>query len=496
MTNNQIIILAILVVYLVVNFIVGIFFSKKQDKESSMGFEKKYFIGSRGMNGFVLAMTTVATYTSVSSFVSGPGAAGLTYGFSQAWVAGVQVGAAFLTLGVLGKKFAVISRKTGAVTIAGYLKARYKSDTLVIITTLLMLIFFVAQMIGQFMGGATLIETVTGLPYWVSLAIFAVVVILYTAFGGFTAVVITDTIQGVIMLIGTFLFLFFVVKEIGSFEVMSVTLDTTMPGWDTLTGTGYTPGSLLSFWVLVGVGVLGLPQTAVRGMGFRDTKSCHNAMLLGTIVAGILMIGMHVGGVWAGALAEGQTFTSTDYFIPTIVQRIMPTGMAGLFLAAPMAAVMSTVSSLLILASASIVKDLWKTYVVKDDPKKLVRFNKTLSYSGFFATLVIGLIVFVLTLTPPEIIFWVQLFAMGGLEAAFFWPIVGGIFYKKGNKQAALASSVIGVLVYVISYQFKITVWNINAVVWGLLFSGIAYFVIGHLTCKNGLDQDVLDSCF
>ena len=496
MTNNQIIIFAILIVYLVVNFVVGIFFSKKQDKESSMGFEKKYFIGSRGMNGFVLAMTTVATYTSVSSFVSGPGAAGLTYGFSQVWVAGVQVGAAFLTLGVLGKKFAVISRKTGAVTIAGYLKARYKSDALVIITTLLMLIFFVAQMIGQFMGGATLIETVTGLPYWVSLVIFALVVIAYTAFGGFTAVVITDTIQGVIMLIGTFLFLFYVVSNLGSFEAMSATLDTTLPGWDTLTGTGYAPGSLLSFWVLVGVGVLGLPQTAVRGMGFKDTKSCHNAMLVGTIVAGILMIGMHVGGVWAGALVGEQTFTSTDYFIPTIVQQIMPTGMAGLFLAAPMAAVMSTVSSLLILASASIVKDLWKTYVVKDDPKKLARFNKTLSYSSFLATFVIGLIVFVLTLTPPEIIFWVQLFAMGGLEATFFWPIVGGIFYKKGNRQAAIASSVVGVLVYVISYQFKITVWNINAVVWGLLFSGIAYFVIGHLTCKNGLEQDVLDSCF
>jgi len=496
MTNSQMIILVILVVYLVVNMVIGLYFSKKQEKESKLGFEKKYFIGSRGMNGFVLAMTTIATYTSVSSFVSGPGAAGLTYGFSQAWVAGVQVGAAFLTLGVLGKKFAVISRKTGAVTIAGYLKARYKSDALVIITTLLMLVFFVAQMIGQFMGGATLIETVTGLPYWVSLAIFAAVVIFYTAFGGFTAVVVTDTVQGVIMLIGTFLFLFYVVANLGSFEAMSVTLDTTLPGWDTMTGTGYAPGSLLSFWVLVGVGVLGLPQTAVRGMGFKDTKSCHNAMLVGTVVAGVLMIGMHVGGVWAGALAEGQTFTSTDYFIPTIVQQIMPTGMAGLFLAAPMAAVMSTVSSLLILASASVVKDLWKTYVVKDDPIKLEKFNKTLSYSSFLVTLLIGAIVFFLTLTPPEIIFWVQLFAMGGLEACFFWPIVGGIFYKKGNKQAAVASSVIGVLVYVISCQFKITIWNINAVVWGLLFSGIAYFVIGQLTCKNGLDQDVLDSCF
>lgn len=496
MTQNQIIMLVILVAYLILNTVIGLVVSKKKDQESSMNFEKKYFIGSRGMSGFVLAMTTVATYTSVSSFVSGPGAAGLTYGFSQAWISGVQIGAAFLILGVLGKKFAIVSRKTGAVTVAGYLKARYKSDALVIVTTLLMLIFFVAQMIAQFMGGATLIETVTGLPYWASLAIFAVVVIVYTSFGGFTAVVITDTIQGIVMLMGTFLFIFYVLRNIGSFEVMSAALDVSLPGWDNLTGTGYTPGALLSFWVLVGIGVLGLPQTAVRGMGFKDTKSLHNAMLVGTITVGVLMIGMHTAGVWAGSLAGGQTFTSTDYFMPTIVQQIMPAGMAALFLAAPMAAVMSTVSSLLILASASIVKDLWKQYIVKDDPVKLEKFNKNLSKSSLIVTFLIGALVFVLTLTPPDIIFWINLFAMGGLESCFFWPIVGGIFYKKGNSKAAIASTVTGVAVYMISYQFKITVLGINSVVWGILFGGIAYFLVGYLTCKNGLDKDVLDKCF
>ena len=386
MTKNQMILLSILVGYLIFNTVLGMYISRKKDKESKMNFEKKYFIGSRGMNGFVLAMTTVATYTSVSSFVSGPGAAGLTYGFSQAWISGVQIGASFLILGVLGKKFALVSRKTGAVTVAGYLKARYQSDALVIITTVLMLIFFVAQMIAQFMGGVTLIQTVTGLPYGAALAVFALVVILYTAFGGFTAVVITDTIQGVVMLIGTFLFIFYVLSNIGSFEAMSVTLDSALPGWDNLTGTGYTPGALLSFWVLVGVGVLGLPQTAVRGMGFKDTKSLHNAMLIGTIVIGVLMIGMHTAGVWAGALAAGQEFPTTDYFMPTIVQQIMPPAMAAFFLAAPMAAVMSTVSSLLILASASIVKDLWQQYVVKDDTVKKERFQKHLSKSSFCVT--------------------------------------------------------------------------------------------------------------
>lgn len=496
MTNNQMIMLAIIVLYLIANTAIGMMYGRKKDNESDMGFVKKYFIGSRGMNGIVLAMTTVATYASVSSFVSGPGAAGVTYGFSQVWVSGVQVGAAFLVLGVLGKKFAIVSRKTGAVTIGGYLKARYKSDALVIITTLLMLVFFVAQMIAQFMGGATLIETVTGLPYWAALAIFASVVIVYTSFGGFTAVVITDTIQGIIMLIGTFLFLFYLVKNIGDFDTMAAALDVNVPGWDDLTATGYTPGSLISFWVLVGIGVLGLPQTAIRGMGFKDTKSLHSAMLIGTIAAGFLMIGMHVGGAWAGALLDGDQLASSDYFIPIVIQQIMPVGMAGLFLAAPMAAVMSTVSSLLILASASIVKDLWGTYIIKDHPARKQRFEKNLSKSSFMVTFLIGAIVFLLTLTPPQIIFWVNLFAMGGLESCFFWPLVGGIFYRKGNRQAAISSSLIGVATYVISYQFKLTVLGINSVVWGLLAGGIAYFLVGQLTCKDGLDQDILDNCF
>jgi len=496
MTNNQIIMMLILVAYLVFNVAVGMVIARRKDRQSSMNFEKKYFIGSRGMNGLVLAMTTVATYTSVSSFISGPGAAGLTYGYSQAWLGGVQVGAAFLVLGVLGNKFAIVSRKTGAVTVAGYLKARYKSDALVIITSLLMIVFFIAQMIAQFLGGAALVQSVSGLPYWASLAIFAAVVIGYTAFGGFTAVVITDTIQGIIMLIGTFLFMFYVWKAGGGLANINAALDVNLTGWNNLTATGYRPGTLLSFWVLVGVGVLGLPQTAVRGMGFKNTKSCHSAMLIGTITVGILMIGMHMAGVWCGALTNGSELASSDYLVPMIVQQIMPVGIAGLFLAAPLAAVMSTVSSLLILASASVVKDLWKTYVVKDDPVKVEKFNRHLSTTSFLVTLLIGVVTFALTLNPPEIIFWVQLFAMGGLECAFFWPIVGGIFYKKGNSKAALWSSVIGVLVYVISYQFKLTVLGINAVVWGLLVSGIIYFVVGSTTCRNGLDQDVLETCF
>jgi sodium/pantothenate symporter len=136
MTNYQKVVLCILVAYLLFNVVIGILYSKWQNEKSmNLSKDKRFFIGGRGMNGLLLAMTTMATYTSVSSFVSGPGAAGLTYGYAQVWVAAVQIPVTFLVLGVLGNKLALVSRRTGAVTIVGYLKARYKSDALVIVTS-------------------------------------------------------------------------------------------------------------------------------------------------------------------------------------------------------------------------------------------------------------------------------------------------------------------------------------------------------------------------
>lgn len=494
MSSSQLTILIILIVYLAANVIIGLVFGKKRDSVNHLSEEKKYFIGGRGMSGLILAMTTMATYTSVSSFVSGPGAAGMTYGYAQAWVAAVQVPVTFLVLGVLGNKLALVSRRTGSVTIAGYLKARYKSDVLVIVTSLLMVAFLIAQMISQFTGGATLIESITGLPFTTSLLIFALVVVAYTAFGGFTAVVITDTIQGIIMCIGTFLFIFFVLRAGGGLAGIDAGLQQNLPGvYDDLFAK-YKPGTLLSFWILVGFGTLGLPQTAVRAMGFRNTKDLHKAMWIGAVTCAFIIVGMHMAGAWSGALIGDAQLPSSDYYLPYIIQKIMPTGLAGIFLAAPMAAVMSTVSSLLILASAAIVKDLWRSYVVKDDPVKIARYEKNVKTSSVIVTLVIGLITMLLTINPPDIIFFLNLFAFGGLECSFFWPLVGGLFWKKGNGTAAAASSIGAAAVYVFCY-YNVKWLGINAVVWGLLAGGIIYFAVGAAS-KKPLDQDVLDKCF
>ena len=214
MLSKKAAVLIILILYLLINLWLGIRTSRKSAKENAdKGFLSNYFAGSRSMGGVVLAMTLVATYTSASSFLGGPGLAS-SFGMSWSWVAGVQIGAAFLTLGVLGKKFAMIARRTNSVTINDYLRARYDSPAVVIVCGIAMVVFFITQMIAQFIGGATLLQTVTGLPYWAGLLLFGAVVIIYTSVGGFKAVVTTDTIQGIVMTFGTFLLLFFVIKTI------------------------------------------------------------------------------------------------------------------------------------------------------------------------------------------------------------------------------------------------------------------------------------------
>jgi len=514
MSGRQIAILAILVAYMVINAFVGVWISRASArKNSSSGFIQNYFVGGRTMGGVVLAMTLVATYTSASSFLGGPGLAA-SWGLTQSWVAAIQIGTAFLTLGIVGKKLGMISRRIKAVTISDYLRARYKSPAVDIICSIMLVVFFITQMIAQFKGGATLLQSVTGLSYISALVLFSAVVIIYTSLGGFKAVVITDTIQGFIMACGTFLLLFFVIRAGGGMENILEYNAANNPGWD-LIGKGpygadiaaLRPGYLISFWVLVGVGVLGLPQTAVRSMGFKDTESLHKAMIWGTVVVGILMIGMHFAGTLALPLVGEEQLANTDSIIPYVVNKYMPVWAAGLFLAAPLAAVMSTVDSLLILASATILKNLYITYIAKKDVVDAVRADqdenadvsesteKKLRLGSFALTIVLGVIVFLLAMNPPSILVWINLFAMGGLEATFFWPLIGGLYWKRGSSAACIASIICGVSTFVFFNLNKIAPFGIHEIVLGLLAGGIAYFVAGMLN-KSEPDAEMLEKCF
>ena len=454
----------------------------RQSKTSSdaKSFMEEYFIGGRSMGGLVLAMSIITAYTSASSFIGGPG---IAYNTGLSWIllSMIQVPTAFLTLGVLGKRFAIISRRTNAVTITDFLRARYGSDTVVILSSAALLVFFMASMLAQFIGGARLFESITGYSYETGLIIFGITVILYTTIGGFRAVVLTDLIQGFMMLVASSAVLLAVTKAGGGVANIIQTLYKTDPSLLTPYGAGNAIPLpfMLSFWVLVGFGILGLPQTTQKCLGFKDSKSLHNAMIIGTLAIGFPMLAMHLAGVMGRAVMPGIKIC--DLVISTLTIKLMPPFWAGIFIAGPLAAIMSTIDSMLIMCSAAVVKDLYFHYAAKTDgscvtPAKLKKMS-------FTVTAVTGLIVFISAMRPPALLVWINLFAFGGLEAVFFCPILFGLYWRKANAAGAVCSMLAGCAAFFFFTITKVSVCGTTAIVPSLSVSVIA-FVLGSLFAK------------
>lgn len=431
-----------LVLYFVLIMGIAIWGSRTAQKKSdTAGFMEEYFIGSRSMGGFVLAMAIITTYTSASSFVGGPG---IAYKVGLGWIllSMIQVPTAFLTLGVLGKRFAIIARRTKAVTITDFLRARYSSDAVVVLASLALLVFFMASMLAQFIGGARLFESISGYSYKIGLIIFGLTVIIYTTVGGFRAVVLTDTIQGLMMLFASLAILVAVVLAGGGVANIMGTLQSIDPALITPTGAGNAIPKpfILSFWVLVGFGILGLPQTTQKCLGYKDSRSMHNAMIIGTFVVGFTMLTMHLVGAMGRAVIPG--IEVGDLAVPTLTVRLMSPFWAGIFIAGPLAAIMSTVDSMLIMCSAAIVKDLYFHYVVKNDESKMP--PQKVKKMSVAVTGIVGILVFIAAMDPPSLLVWINLFAFGGLEAVFFCPTIFGLYWRRANSTGAACSMAAG----------------------------------------------------
>ncbi len=459
-----------LVIYLAFVFGAAIYAYVKREKGD---FLTEYYVGNRSMTGFLLAMTTASTYASASSFIGGPGAA-YKYGLGWVLLAMIQVPAVWLALGALGKKFAMLSRETNALTINDLLLYRYKNKYLVWISCVALLIAFFAAMTTQFIGGARLLETTIGISYTKSLLIFALTVGLYTFIGGFRAVVLTDTIQGTVMIIGTVMLLVAVVYAAGGVESSVAKLAEIDPHLV----TPYGPNNMLdfqfmaSFWILVCFGVVGLPHTAVRCMAFKDSKALHSGMLIGTLILSVIMFGMHL----AGALGRAVTpdLTVPDQVIPTLMLQVLPPIVAGIFLAAPMSAIMSTVDAQLIQSSAIFVKDLYLSA-----KPEMASNQKRIGRLSSIITLILTALLIIAALNPPDMIIWLNLFAFGGLEAAFLWVIILGLYWDKANAYGAIASMTIGLGSYIALTAASLKLFGFHAIVPSLAF-GLAAFLIGN----------------
>ena len=492
--NSNILALLPVFIFMISMLAVSVALRKTNAKSESQGFVKEYFIGSRSLGGFVLAMTTVATYSSVSSFVGGPGQA-WSIGFGWIYMSVVQVTALFLVLGVLGKKMAIVARKIDAVTVIDVIRHRYQSDVLAGISAVIIVLFFSATMVAQFVGGAKLFEAVTGYSYLTGLVVFGLVVVIYTTVGGFRGVAITDTLCSIVMLLGMFLLLAGVLKQGGGYANIMAHIAANKPEMLEPFSGGNMPMTLyISQWLLVGIFTIALPQSVVRNLSYKDTKSLHRAIIIGTIVVGAMNIGMNFIGVLSqGILTEGLDAygNSVDNIIPLTIARSLPPLLAGITIIGPIAASISTISSLLLSATSSIIKD---TYLYEKEKRgAAVPESKAKTFSQL-CNLILGLGIFAISINPPSVIWKINMFAFGGLESAFVWVFLMGLFWKKANKTGAIWSMVSGTVVYCLCMLFGFKIAGIHQILIGASVA-LAAMVAGSYAGKAA-DDKILDIYF
>lgn len=477
-------------VFLFLLFMLGVSFyiQYASSKERSENFARDYFIGGYSLGGFVLAMTTVATYSSVSTFVGGPGMAWLV-GYGWLYMAIMQVVVVFLVLGVFGKKIALISRKINAITVIDVIRCRYQSDLLANMSALFIVVFFCGTMVAQFVGAAKLFEAVTGFSYLTGLTLFGLIVVFYTTVGGFKGVAITDAICAIAMLIGLGIFFSALMKAGGGYENIMMYIKTNHHDMLEPLSDGKMPASLyISFWFLVGICTLALPQSVVRGISCKSTKALHNSMLIGTITIGA----MTLVATWVGVLSKGILTgnlaaygNSVDNITPMTIVSIMDPLWAGITIIGPIAATVSTVSSLLLSSSSSIVKDIYMHEAAKRGQEVSNDRVKNLS---MLATVVLGLGVYLIAISPPSVIWKINMFAFGGLETAFFWVLIFGLFWPKANRTGAIFAMFGGVLCYCAAMALKIKVFDLHQIIIGIAVS-LVFFLIGNCIGKQENDK-------
>ncbi len=483
------------VVFLTVLLAIGLWCNRGLGR--SINFQKDFFIANRSLGGLVLALTLVATYGSVSSFVSGPGVAWST-GFGWVVFAAPQIITGFFILGILGKKMAVLARRTESLTVIDLIQARYNCKTLSVILALVLIVFFTATVVGQFIGGAQIFAAITGYDYKIGLLIFATVTVIYTS-SGFKAVVLTDAVCAILMLVGMITLGFTMVKAGGGMEQIMDNISKTNVGEDGISNLlkpdsgGTLPYTLLlSAWLLVGFCTLGLPQSMVRCMSYKSTKGLSSAMIIATVVCGALMIGMTLLGVLSRGVILEKPLNGTDAVIPEMIVNFMDPVMAGVTIIGPLAATMSTVSSLLISAASAVARDLVRQ--VKGPEYLEAMSPQTSKRSAVWVTLILGVISILLALYPQSIVVWVNMFAFGGLESAFMWPMVLGLFWKRMNTSGALWGIALGLGSYCLAMATGFKIMSFHSILIGTVIGLVASVIGAYIGSQS--DEKILKIFF
>lgn len=422
-----------LAMYFIAMLGIGLYAYRKSTSDVS-----GYMLGGRSLPPSVAALSAGASDMSGWILMGLPGAMFVS-GFSSTWIAiGLVIGA-FLNYLLVAPRLRVYTELANdAITIPDYFANRFedKGNALRIVSALVIIIFFTLYTSAGVVSGGKLFENSFGMSYESGLYITTGVVVLYTLFGGFLAVSLTDFVQGCIM----FLALILVPAVTYSLldNPLSVTLNDINPQLLTWIGAGGAIGIISAMsW---GLGYFGQPHIIVRFMSVRSVKDMPTARRIGMSWMLVATIGAITTGLFGAAYAHenGIVVEDPETIFLILSELLFHPLIAGFLLAAILAAIMSTISSQLLVSSSSLTEDFYKIFLRKDAS------DKELVLVGRISVALVSLCAIYLAYDRDSTILSLVSNAWAGFGAAFGPLVLLSLFWKRMNFAGALSGMIVG----------------------------------------------------
>ncbi|MFQ5779200.1 MAG: sodium/proline symporter [Nitrospiria bacterium] len=422
------------ILYTIGIVLVGLYSAKFASRSTA-----DYLLARKGLGPWVTALS--ASASSESGWVTlGLVGTAFTEGLATFWVVpGCLLGYAF-NWWVMARP---ISRHAAAheiYTIPDLMGSlfRDKAHAVRLVSVAVIFLMMTAYVAAQFNAAGKAFEAVFHIQYEFGVLIGVGIVLFYTITGGFRAVAWTDFVQGLLMWLALVFLPILTVSHAGGWSNVLASLaeqDTNLVSWSA-GKTGFLMFGLVFGWLGIGLGYPGQPHVLIRFMAARDAATIKKGRIIAMAWGTFVFTGAVVLGLASRTLFG--TLGDAEQALPIIALKILPGVLAGLMLAAVLAAICSTADSQLLVASSSLSHDLYARLTGKDlDSRFVVNMDRV-------AVCAVGILAMLLALTENRMIFTFVLYAWAGLGAAFGPPLILGLLWKKTTSTGAIAGAVVG----------------------------------------------------
>ncbi|MDX5366598.1 MAG: sodium/proline symporter PutP [Alphaproteobacteria bacterium] len=427
---------------------------------------KDYILGGRQLNGGVAALSAGASDMSGWLMLGLPGAI-YASGFNQIWIAVGLVAGAYLNWQYVARRLRRYTEMAGdALTLPDYFENRFADESrfLRVASALVILTFFTIYTSAGLVSGAILFEQVFGLDYQTALLIGTVSILSYTAIGGFLGVCWTDTVQGIMMFLALLIVPAVAISGMGGWGA-------TVDAASAVAATGYFDafhdttaiGAIsLMAW---GLGYFGQPHILARFMALRDERDMPQAQAIGMTWMVLALYGaIATGFAGAGYFAAAPLDNPETVFL-ALSQVLFSPWLAGILIAAVLAAIMSTVSSQLLVSSSAIAEDFWKRLFRKQASER------ELLNAGRLSVLAISIIALLLALDRNSSVLALVAYAWAGFGAAFGPVVLFSLFWGRMTRDGALAGMVSGAVTVIVWKQLSGGIFDVYEILPGFLIA-------------------------